>query len=331
MSQMTVINFGSARSVAITFLVDNQADLLLESTDTVKRYTDKPLLAEHGFSAMIDLNQGETCILWDAGVSQITLLENARRMQIDLSTISRIALSHGHSDHTTSLSEVLKAMDVKAKPKEWAIDSPVEELQQWSAGRRVPVIVHPAAFRERWEVRKDGSKVGPFLPPAWEEWQALGAEIIRSEAPYQLGPGCWTTGYIPRLSFEQSGRSPGRTVYRDGNVLLPDDIEDDQAIVINLVEKGLIVLSGCAHSGIVNTINYARQFSGVEQVLAVLGGFHLARATDDEIERTVGGLKNLDPALVSPSHCTGFKATAALASQMPGSFVQASVGTTYLF
>ncbi len=328
---MTAINFGSARSAAITFLVDNHADLLLDSTDTVKRFTDKPLLAEHGFSALIDLDQGETRILWDAGVSQITLLENARRMQVDLSNINRIALSHGHYDHTTSLTEVLRVMDVKPKPREWGIGSPVEEMQQWSSGRRVPVIVHPAAFRERWGVRKDGTKFGPILPPPWQEWQALGAEIIRSRGPYQLGTGCWTTGFIPRLSFEQSGRSPGRTVYREDDGFIPDDIEDDQAIVIDVAGKGLIVLSGCAHSGIVNTINYARQISGVEQVLAVLGGFHLARATTDEIERTVAELNELNPALISPSHCTGFKASAALARQMPGSFVQASVGTTYLF
>ncbi len=112
---------------------------------------------------------------------------------------------------------------------------------------------------------------------------------------------------------------------------MPDDIEDDQAIVIEVAGKGLVVLSGCAHSGIVNTINYARQISGVEQVLAVLGGFHLARTPDDEIERTVVELKAFNPALISPAHCTGFKATAALARQMPGSFVLASVGTTYLF
>ena len=213
---MTAVDFGSARSAAITFLVDNHADLLLESTDTVKRFTDKPLLAEHGFSALIDLNDGEIRLLWDAGVSQITLLENVRRMQIDLTTIGRIALSHGHSDHTTSLTEVLRTMDVKARPKEWAIDASLEQQQQWSAGRRVPVIAHPAAFRERWGVRKDGTKFGPLLPPPWQEWQALGAEIVRSAGPYQLGPGCWTTGFIPRLSFEQTGRSPGRVVYRRG-------------------------------------------------------------------------------------------------------------------
>ncbi len=208
---MPSINFGFARSAAITLLVDNHADLLLDSTDTVKRFTDKPLLAEHGFSALIDLNDGETRILWDAGVSLVALLENARRMQIDLSTVGRIALSHGHSDHTSSLTELLRAMDVLPKPREWTSDAPLEQQQQWAAGRPVPVIVHPAAFRERWSVRKDGTKFGPFLPPPRQEWQALGAEIIRSEGPYQLGPGCWTTGYMPRLSFEQSGRSPGRT------------------------------------------------------------------------------------------------------------------------
>ncbi len=123
---MPPLNFGSTCTAAITLLVDNYADLLLDSTDTVKRFDDKPLLAEHGFSALIDLNDGEIRILWDAGISQITLLENARRMQIDLSTVDRIALSHGHSDHTTSLTELLKVMDLKPKPKEWASDALLE-------------------------------------------------------------------------------------------------------------------------------------------------------------------------------------------------------------
>jgi 7,8-dihydropterin-6-yl-methyl-4-(beta-D-ribofuranosyl)aminobenzene 5'-phosphate synthase len=328
---MTSINFGSVRSVAITLLVDNHADLLLQSTDTVKRYTDKPLLAEHGFSALIDLNGGQSRILWDAGVSQVALLENVQRMQIDLSTIDRIALSHGHFDHTASLTAVIEAIDLQPQPRVWAVGATSEQLQQGAVGRPLPVVAHPAAFRERWGVRKDGSKFGPRLPPPWQEWQALGAQIVRSEGPYQLGPGCWTTGYVPRLSFEQSGRSPGRSVYRDGNDFIPDDMDDDQAIVLNIAGKGLLVLSGCAHSGILNTVNYARRISGVEQVLAVLGGFHLARATDDEIGLTIAELKRLYPALVSPAHCTGFKATAAFASQMPETFVLASVGTTYLF
>jgi 7,8-dihydropterin-6-yl-methyl-4-(beta-D-ribofuranosyl)aminobenzene 5'-phosphate synthase len=327
---MTAINFGTVQTVAITLLVDNHADLLLDSTAAVKRFTDKPLLAEHGFSALVDINQGEVRLLWDAGVSQIALLENARRMQIDLSTIGRIALSHGHFDHTASLTELLKAIDLRPKPKEWPAGSQIEQLEQYAKGQPVPLVAHPVAFRERWKVSKDGTKFGPSLPPPWQEWQALGAEIILSEAPYQLAPGCWTTGYIPRLSFEQSGRSPERMI-RDANGFVPDDMDDDQAIVIHIAGKGLIVLSGCAHSGIVNTTNYARQISGVEQVLAILGGFHLARATNEEISRTVAELKNFEPRLVSPSHCTGFKATAAFANQMPESFVPASVGTTYLF
>jgi 7,8-dihydropterin-6-yl-methyl-4-(beta-D-ribofuranosyl)aminobenzene 5'-phosphate synthase len=152
--------------------------------------------------------------------------------------------------------------------------------------------------------------------------------VVLSERPYQLAPGIWTTGAIPRRSFETLGVSPF-LYYRAGNTFIKDQMEDDQALVINIRGKGLVVLSGCAHSGIVNTVNYARDLSGVDRVFAIIGGFHLARAADNIIQRTISELDMFKPQIISPAHCSGFKTTMQLAEQMPYAFTQALVGTTY--
>jgi 7,8-dihydropterin-6-yl-methyl-4-(beta-D-ribofuranosyl)aminobenzene 5'-phosphate synthase len=329
-------NLSHTQTATITVLVDNRADLIVKSTDTVRRYTEEPLLAEHGFAALIELgdrsdrSDAGVRILWDAGMTHIALLENMRRMQIDPATIDVIALSHGHGDHTAAMAEVIKAMGVLPEPRKWEADATLEEIREWTQGRRVPLVAHPAAFRERWGIGKDGSRYGPVLPPPRAEWEAVGAQVILSEGPYQLGPGCWTTGFVPRLSFEKAGRSSTRA-YREGDAFLQDDLEDDQAIAIHVAGKGLVVLAGCAHSGIVNTVRYARQISGVERVWAILGGFHLAPADDDEIAQTIDAIAEIGPAMVVPSHCTGFRAICEFSRRMPEQFVLGVVGTTYLF
>jgi 7,8-dihydropterin-6-yl-methyl-4-(beta-D-ribofuranosyl)aminobenzene 5'-phosphate synthase len=221
-------------------------------------------------------------------------------------------------------------MNLRSQPKGWKQDAKPEEMRRWAEGRRVPVVAHPAAFRERWHTPKKGKWYGPMLPPPRAEWEALGADIILSKKPHELGPGCWTTGSVPRLSFETSG-IPKTMTYRKGNAFIPDYVEEDQAIVINVKGKGLVILSGCAHAGIVNTVNHARKISGVDEVWAILGGFHLARANDDELLRTVDAIKACQPKLVVPSHCTGFRAMCRFAAQMPEEFLPGVVGATYLF
>jgi len=317
-------------SVALTVLVDNKANMIVDSSDTVQYFTDKPLLAEHGFSTLIRLDDCEETILWDAGGSELALIENMRRMQLDFSTITKIALSHGHWDHYAAITALLDEMQLSPRPQEWVEGVSEAELTEWLEKSRIPIIAHPAAFRERWEKKDDGTLKGPFAPPPVKRWKAAGAAIIYSEAPDELAPGCWTTGAIPRHSFEESGR-PKNRFYRVGADFIPDDLDEDQAVVINLPEKGLIVLSGCAHSGIVNTIDYARQFTGVERVHAIIGGFHLARTNEDEIEKTVAYIKNLQPTYVIPSHCSGFQATSQLARKMPDAFIEGVVGATYRF
>lgn len=308
--------FGEAEQVLITVLVDNKADLMVDSNEIVKYFEDEPLLSEHGFSALISFGDPDSAILWDAGVSRIALVENLRRMKIDPASIKDVVLSHGHRDHYAAFTDVLTAMALEPEAREWEEQVVVGEIDHWIKDHQINLIAHPAAFRERWWVKDDGTKVGPYFPPPKGAWESAGARVILSEDPYQLGPGCWTTGFIPRRSFEGAGR-PAKLHYREGDSFIRDDMEDDQALAINVKDKGLVILSGCAHAGIVNTVEYAIEISGINSVLAVIGGFHLAPAKDDEIRQAIDHIKSLNPKLVVPSHCTGFQALCQFALQMP--------------
>ena len=326
----SVGEFGSVPSVQITIVVDNLAGMLARSTEGVKRYAGGTLIAEHGFSALIELPASDSRILWDVGASPPTVLENLRRMEIDPASIDAIALSHGHWDHVAGLSEVLRAVRRFPEPKMFPAGATDEELLRYAHPTPIPVIAHPATFRERWGFLKDGRRYGPINATNRAEWEALGAAVVESEGPYRIADGCWATGYVPRESFETAGRS-GEMRFRDGDRFSADDIEEDQSIVIHVEGKGLVVVAGCAHAGIVNTVRYARSISGIDRVYAVLGGFHLGRATEEDIERTVDAIAEMRPAMVVPSHCTGFDAMRCFAERMPDAFVLGTVGTTYRF
>jgi len=320
---------GSVEKASLTVLVDNKADLIVESNETIKYFTEKPLLAEHGFSVLVQIDDSEEKILWDAGVSKQTLLENMKRMELDPKTLSIIALSHGHSDHFAGMTAILNEMNLLPKAKEWGESVSQEEIENLLTQNQIPIVAHPGAFRERWWKKDDGTLKGPFGPPPGKEWEAAGAKIITSSEPYRLVDGCWTTGYIPRVSFEKSGR-PKQLFYRNGSEFLPDDIDEDQAIVINVKDKGLVVLSGCAHSGILNTIEHAKAFTNINKIYAVIGGFHLARAKDEEIAKTIEHIKDENPTYVVPSHCSGFQAVSRFAQELPDAFIEGVVGTTYV-
>jgi len=322
--------FGETENVTVTILVDNTADIIVRSTDRVKYHTGPPLLAEHGFSALIHLKNENRKILWDAGITRIALLENMKRMSVDLRAIDIIALSHGHGDHTAAVTDILHAVYDRPVSKRWEKDTPSEEIQNWVDGKKIPLVVHSALFRERWRIQKDGIKFGPMALPPRDEWIAAGADIIESAGAYQLGTGCWTTGEVPRTSFETSGILQGM-FYRKGKEFFPDYLEEDQAIVINIRDKGLVIVSGCAHSGIINTVNHARRISGVDKIFAIIGGFHLVSANDEDIQRTIEQIIGFKPVMIAPSHCTGMKAICEFAVQMPDEFIRGIAGASYIF
>lgn len=156
-----------------------------------------------------------------------------------------------------------------------------------------------------------------------------GADIVWLDRPYELAGGCLATGLVPRRTDFEEGMPDA--YYRNDGELVHDPIDDDQAIIINVAGKGLVVVAGCACSGIVNTVLYAQDISGVEQVWAVVGGFLLRDARPEKIGRTIAELKAIRPRVVIRADCTGFAPTRRCAAEMRGEFVLNAVATRLAF
>lgn len=306
-----------AERIEILTLVDNVVDVLLEDGDVVKRAPRliggkpaPPLLAEHGFSALIRVTGGgEThSILLDAGLTETTMLENADRLGLDLAEAEAVVISHGHIDHIRALLPALARLR-----------------------HGIPVIIHPHAFTRRIFRLPDGTEFR--MPPLDREaLERKGAMIsTRTEPSLTGGEMVLVTGQIPRVTEFEYGLP--------FQYALIDDVEqhdpltpDDQAIVVSVKDRGLVIVSGCAHAGIVNTVKYACALAGSAKVHAVVGGFHLAGPLyESVIEPTVSAIEQIGPDYVVPTHCTGWKAIHEIARRMPASFIQNSVGTRFLF
>lgn len=304
--------------VEILTLSDNYTDLVRrDMSEAVTRALPiddagviGALLAEHGFSVLLTTRTGEESheVLFDFGLTHIAVPFNARTLGVDLSRVEAAALSHGHGDHYGSLLAVLERIP----------------------GRPVPLFVHPSVFKPGRYV-KEGEKRTAFPPLVRAACEQAGAELRLSTEPTLLaGDTMLFLGEIERTTaFEHS--MPNAYVEVEG-VEHWDPIEDDTAMVINLRKKGLLVVSGCAHSGIVNTVEYARKVTGVDEVHLVMGGFHLAGpAFEAAIAPTTEALKRLEPAHIVPTHCTGREAIMAIEAAMPGQFILNVVGTRLTF
>ena len=315
-------------SVHITTLVDNAGDMLLPDQGPAKRPAlgdttaprlpaafleagetlDAPL-AEHGFSALITIrkNDSERRVLFDAGLTPDGLAENMRRLSVSPKGIEAIILSHGHFDHTTGLDGLVRAL-----------------------GRaNLPVIIHPE-FWSRRRITIPGRE--PFELPSTSKSALRGAgfEIVEEKQPsFLLDGSLLVTGEVDRSTEFEKG-FPVHQAFRD-EAWQPDPlILDDQAAVLNVRDKGLVVMTGCGHAGIVNIVRYARKLTGVEQVYAVIGGFHLnGPLFEPIIAATCKALAELAPQVIVPAHCTGWRAVHALAASFPEAFIQNSVGTRF--
>lgn len=261
--------------LTLTIAVENSASL-----------ENASLWAEHGLSMLLDLDLGSKRmkLLWDTGASGEVMLHNSRALHIDIDEIDMICLSHGHYDHTGGLMAVVQQRK-----------------------RRVPVWSHPDIFSPKLKARPTLEYIGP--PFARVQAEAAGAVILECRGPVPLAPGLTTTGEVPRREREETVE--GFWTVRDGQYC-PDTIPDDQALAAVLPDRGLAVITGCAHSGIINTIRQAQRITGVDELYAVIGGFHLMGADQKRIDATAESLRDLDPALVLPGHCTGQKAVCSL-------------------
>jgi len=255
-------------------------------------------LAEWGLSILVEVDGLR--ILMDTGLS-FSAVHNAQLMGIDLATVDRIVLSHGHADHTGGLREVLKIRG------------------------DVDVIAHPDIWAAKYVRRDDEAKEQYCgIPFSREELESRGARFNLAKEPIHIAEHVMTTGEIPMLSgYEELENN---LFVKEGDKLKPDKLADDLALVID-TDFGLVVILGCAHRGIVNTLRHAQNLTGKELVYAAIGGTHLFRASDERIERTIADLRETGIQRLGVSHCTGFHASARLAQEFEDAFFLNNAGT----
>lgn len=302
----------------IYVIVDNYIDDSLLWSPGVKRYTlgkDGKLpinsfLAEHALSLLITASSGSKTyqLVLDAACTKEVLPHNIKFAEIDLSKIENVVISHGHEDHMGALPELLKL-----------------------TGENTKVYAHPASFHTPRYYRTDAGEL--LLEPAFKkEWiTSANARLIETPNPLLICKNTFLiTGEIPRRTkFENA--LPGSLMELNGK-LVPDIIADDQAIILVIKDKGLVIISGCAHAGIINTIDYAQRLTGIESVYAVIGGFHLGgEPFRKALQPTIDALKNIDPQFIVPMHCTGIEAKEMIRSQFPGRSAVSGVGSTFQF
>jgi len=254
-------------------------------------------LAEWGLSILVEVDGAR--ILMDTGLS-FSAVYNAQLIGIDLSAIDLIVLSHGHADHTGGLREVLK---IKGE---------------------VEVIAHPDIWAAKHVQRnKEGVQYNgiPFLR---EELESHGARFNLVREPIHITENVMTTGEIPMFSgYEEIENN---LFVKEAGTLHPDPLADDLALIID-TDFGLVVILGCAHRGVVNTLRHAQNLTGKELVYAAIGGTHLFRASEERLEKTIADLKEIGLQRLGVSHCTGFRASARLAQEFEDIFFMNNAGT----
>lgn len=257
-------------------------------------------LAEWGLSILVEVDGLR--ILVDTGLST-SAVNNAKVMGIDLSTVDRIVLSHGHTDHTGGLHEILKLRG------------------------EVEVIAHPDIWTAKYS-RRDGEGKDQYIgiPFSREELESLGARFNLTREPIRISENVMTTGEIPMVTGYEEVET--NLFVKEDNVLKPDKLADDLALVIDTC-FGLVVILGCAHRGIVNTLRHAQEITGRELVYAAIGGTHLFRASKERIDNTIADLKSMGVQKLGVSHCTGYRASARLFQEFEDIYFPNNAGTSF--
>jgi 7,8-dihydropterin-6-yl-methyl-4-(beta-D-ribofuranosyl)aminobenzene 5'-phosphate synthase len=311
--------------VHVTTLVDNSTNVLLPDEEIVRRWglfgsageipflptemadggkTLDALRAEHGFSALVEV--GGRRVLFDTGVTPDGLVWNLDRLAIPPDTFQAIVLSHGHFDHVMGLDGLARRL----------------------GPRRMPVVLHPDFWTRRRLALPTGAVELPT--PSRSGVEGTGFQLIEDRQPSFLLDGVLlVTGEVDRTTTFEKG-FPTHQAWRETGWQPDPLIHDDQAVVLHVRDKGLVILSGCGHAGIVNIVRYAKRLTGVDRVYALFGGFHLSGAAFEPIiEPTVAALAAEAPAVVVPAHCTGWKAQVAIAAGLPDAFRLNAVGSRF--
>ncbi len=255
-------------------------------------------LGEWGLSFLVESDEAR--ILFDTGQSTSTL-HNAKLMGVDLSQVDKIVLSHGHFDHTGGLKDVLSEM-----------------------GKKIEVIAHPDIWQAKYAVRQGEEPRYIGIPFSRSELEGLGAKFHLTPEPVAISESIMTSGEVPMVTDYEDIEA--YLAVKEGGDFRPDVFRDDQALFIK-TPKGLVVVLGCAHRGIINTLYHAQKISGVKKIDTVIGGCHLMNASEERIWRTLADLKELGVGRLGVCHCTGMAASVVMAQEYGERFLVNNAGT----
>jgi 7,8-dihydropterin-6-yl-methyl-4-(beta-D-ribofuranosyl)aminobenzene 5'-phosphate synthase len=304
----------------VTIVVDNAIDILVPSTELAQRppwswdyFSERDQLrAEHGYALVLTVHkdgQSET-VLYDAGLGRDTAVHNMDVLGLNPTDFRAMVLSHGHVDHHGGLEGLFRRI-----------------------GRRgMPLVLHHDAWRDRKIVFPTGVEVH-MPPPSHQDLDREGWEVVEERGPSLLleGGTVLVTGQVARVTDFEKG-FPLQQARTNGGWEPDPWIWDDQAVVVNVKGKGLVVLSSCSHSGAINILRHARRLTGIEKVHAFVGGMHLTGGIFEKIiPSTIDELEAIGPDVIVPGHCTGWKATQLLATRFPQAYLQSNLGTRLHF
>lgn len=257
------------------------------------------LLAEWGFSVLVEIDS--LTVLLDTGLSS-TVVHNAGMLGIDLKKVDRIILSHGHYDHTGGLQNILRLMR-----------------------KKIEIIAHPDVWGEKYSRQNETTYryIGiPFQRPVLE---SLGASFTLSRSPVRITDNVFTTGEVPEITeYEQI--EPNRFFVKEDGQFKPDALPDDLALIIN-TKLGLVVILGCGHRGLINTLRHAQKLTRRQEIRMVVGGCHLIGTSTERVRLTLAALKEMDVQKIGVSHCTGLPAAAIMAQELGDRFFFNNAGT----
>jgi len=254
-------------------------------------------IGEWGLSILVETQSAK--VLLDTGLST-SAVYNADLMGIDFSTIDAIVLSHAHGDHTGGLRDVLRRVR-----------------------KQVQVIAHPDIWIPKYVVYGEMSRYAG-IPYMKEDLESLGASFNLTKKPFKISDDIMTTGEIEMTTDYET--IDDRLCVKKGDRMIPDPLADDLAMVVKTTE-GLVLITGCAHRGIINTVRQVQKLTGEQYIHTIIGGTHLMVASPERIEKTANGLKELGLQRLGVSHCTGFNASAALAKEFSEVFFLNNAGT----
>ncbi|MBN2151568.1 MAG: MBL fold metallo-hydrolase [Candidatus Lokiarchaeota archaeon] len=325
-------------SLTIRILTTNETNVTLQTDKRFEGAVVQPgaaasgFIGEHGLAAWVEVKRGDRrhAVLFDTGGINASILHNLGRMNLKLGDVDKVIISHGHFDHTGSLVKVLPELKAGCELFIHPSSYVQNHMVTTNSGEEVPLVDFSKAVRE---LKKAGKVTHEVKLPALDKAQVEklasehGVRVIETGQPVDVCPGAATSGEVEL--FDPLEVTPGFYLLKSKADVEKHTFRDEIALYMNVKGKGLVILTGCGHTGILNTIRHGQKLTGIERVHAVIGGFHLEMSPETTVERTIQALRQLDPAVLCGMHCTGL----AFNAKMLGSdaHVQGVVGTEFRF